>query len=300
MKVSVIIPTYQGAGRVINTIRALENQTFRDFELVVVIDGSDDATASKIRNEAFDFRAFSIIEQPNKGRAGARNTGARVATGDILIFFDDDVVPKPDVLARHVDFHKNHSDAVLVGSTPQGQRIDASDFEHYRVHLSSKWLNDLPDKITQLSEKNLFVTSANLSIGRQLFISNHGFDENLRDAEDKELGFRLVKKGIPIYFDRNNVATHMETITCRSYIQRLRQYAEANRMVDVLHGKSPNPEIPSTTGPRRFFYSLLAFSWIVWVIDNFNIFVLMPLKMRYRIYDAVTFALSNVHPHVRI
>jgi glycosyltransferase involved in cell wall biosynthesis len=86
LTISVIVPTYNGAHRILNVLRALEDQKVNDFELIVAIDGSNDDTLTVLNNSNFSFKNFRIIEQPNKGRASIRNLGAKNADGDLLIF----------------------------------------------------------------------------------------------------------------------------------------------------------------------------------------------------------------------
>src|SRR6187397_1060160 len=99
MSTSVIIPTYNGAHKVVNVLRALEQQTHLPDEVVVVIDGSTDNTAELLRTNTFKLPSLRIIEQPNGGRAQVRNRGAKEASQDLLIFFDDDMRPVPQSVA---------------------------------------------------------------------------------------------------------------------------------------------------------------------------------------------------------
>ena len=94
--VSVIIPTYNGASRIGNCLDALLPQIAgRDAEILVVNDGSTDATASVVTS----YPGVRLITQPNAGPAAARNLGAREARGTILLFTDDDCVVPQDWLS---------------------------------------------------------------------------------------------------------------------------------------------------------------------------------------------------------
>ncbi len=242
MNVSVIIPTYQGVSKIMNVIHALEKQTFSDFELVIVIDGSVDGTYEALQHHPFRHPVNIIINPVNTGRAGARNEGARRANGTLLIFYDDDMVPDPDSVRKHVIFHQSpaHSSSLLTGCTPQ-----------------------------------------------------------FSDDEDRELGIRAFKMGIPLFFDRENVAWHRENLTCRQYIRRLRAYAKSNKIVSAMH-----PEFQlkqhKITAAKSMVYRILATPYVVWLIDRFNVSLLAPRLLRYKFYAAVTFALSEVYPETKI
>ncbi len=299
MKTSVIIPTYQGAHKIAATLDALERQTRKDFELILVIDGSSDGTAEVVRRQKLTM-AVQIVEQHNKGRAGARNAGAKVANGSLLVFYDDDMLPAPDSFEKHVTFHDLHPNTILVGNAPQRPNDYGPDFYRYRAHLGTEWIRNYPDLPLPLRKNNLFMTAANCSMEKRDFQELDGFTEKLPDAEDKEFAIRAFKKNIPVFFDKHNQAWHDEAITCRSYIRRLRQYAEANKAVQSMHPEFSMADVPGTSHTKKWIYHWLARSWWVDAIDHFTILYLIPRKIRYRLYGAVTFALSEMYPDVTI
>jgi len=300
MNVSVIIPTYQGVSKIMNVIHALEKQTFSDFEIVIVIDGSVDGTYEVLQHYPFRHPFNIIINPVNTGRAGARNEGARRANGYLLIFYDDDMVPDPDSVRKHVIFHQSpaHSSSLLTGYTPQFSGDSLTDFERYRTFITELWIAPYPDRLTRLARENLFVTTQNFSLRKELF-NDLKFDERLTDAEDRELGIRAFKMGIPLFFDRENVAWHHENLTCRHYIRRLRAYAKANKMVNAKHPEFQLKQHKMTVA-KSIVYRILAAPFVVWLIDRFNVLLLVPRFLRYKFYAAVTFALSEVYPETKL
>jgi glycosyltransferase involved in cell wall biosynthesis len=101
--VSVVIPAYDTARYIGETLDSVFDQTFRDFEVIVVNDGSPDtadleAVLQKYRNQ------IRYIKQQNRGPASARNTGMRYARGQFLVFLDGDDIWLPDFLADLLDF----------------------------------------------------------------------------------------------------------------------------------------------------------------------------------------------------
>src|SRR5208283_5971540 len=92
-RVSVIIPAYNAAATVARTIDSVFGQTFPDFEIICVDDGSNDATLSIVQQYSPRVR---LIEQANSGPAAARNNGARNSCGDCLAFLDADDIWAPD------------------------------------------------------------------------------------------------------------------------------------------------------------------------------------------------------------
>jgi glycosyltransferase involved in cell wall biosynthesis len=93
---SVVVPTYNRVGRLLNTITTILKQTFTDFELLIIDDGSTDGTESIVKNKFSDNR-LRVIRQINSERGAARNNGFRNASGEYVVFFDSD-----DIM------HENH------------------------------------------------------------------------------------------------------------------------------------------------------------------------------------------------
>ena len=108
-KVSVIIPVYNAEKYVAATIKSVLSQTYENFEIIIVDDGSPDGSIGICQQ--FKDSRIKIIRQPNKGLPGARNTGIRHAIGDYLAFLDADDIWVPEKLEKHVH-HLNNSPTV--------------------------------------------------------------------------------------------------------------------------------------------------------------------------------------------
>jgi len=297
---SVIIPTYNGAAKIATLLEALFNQTESNTEIIVVVDGSKDDTMEVLKRFEKLFGNLKVAVQENGGRARARNRGVEEARGDILIFYDDDMQPAPDSVAHHVAFHRQYRSSILIGQQKQAVLNPASDFQQYRAYISNHWMKPYGATLKKLDRQTLFMTTANCSMPKQIFSQLNGFDEALSDAEDREFAIRAFDQTIPLYVDMQNVALHRENMTCRAYIMRLRQYARANDTVDRMHPGFARKTDRTLSGKRKIVYGLLASSWWVRIIDGYNIFRIMPTKIRYRLYDAITYALSNVYPQTKI
>jgi len=110
-RVSVIIPAYNAQRFVGEAIESALAQTYPDFEIVAVDDGSTDATLSILRS--FEPR-IRVISQPNRGPAAARNAGIRDSTGDYIAFLDGDDLWKIEKLSEQVALLDERSDVGLV------------------------------------------------------------------------------------------------------------------------------------------------------------------------------------------
>jgi O-antigen biosynthesis protein len=114
VRVSVIIPTYNRSDTLQKCLAAVQTQTYSDYEIIVVDDGSTDGTANMI---AAEFPNVHYLYQANRGPAAARNQGIAAATGDIIAFTDDDCLPPSDWLARLAEGYSRYPDAAGGGGS---------------------------------------------------------------------------------------------------------------------------------------------------------------------------------------
>jgi glycosyltransferase involved in cell wall biosynthesis len=123
MKVSVVIPTYNRAYIVTEAIESVLAQTYRDFEILIVDDGSTDNTREvieKINSEKIRY----IAHDKNRGCSAGYNTGIKEASGEAVAFLDSDDLWKPEYLERQVDFLTRHPEADLVFSNTEVRGLD--------------------------------------------------------------------------------------------------------------------------------------------------------------------------------
>lgn len=99
---SIIVPAFNAAATLSDTLTSLSSQTYRDFEIVVVDDGSIDETAAIARRHAVEDPRIRLVQQINRGLAGARNTGIAQSLGAVVGFCDADDLWLPEKLATHV------------------------------------------------------------------------------------------------------------------------------------------------------------------------------------------------------
>lgn len=291
MKISIIIPTYKGTNKILNIIQSLEKQTIQNFETIIMIDGSPDNTEEVIKSYSHSLQNLRIINQANQGRAKVRNDGARLATGDLLIFFDDDMHLKKNCIEEHIKFHNVNANIILVGGINENAEIMTTDIQKYKAFLSDKWIQEIKAWKKALIKNNLYLTAANFSIPKILFNQLNGFDERLNDAEDYDLAVRAFQENIPIYYHHEAFAWHDDFITCQSYIKRQKEYRSFHQKLlalkPELYQKFNERQAPLPTGIKAIIFQLFSFNFWVWSIDNFNWLIILPKKIRYKIYDLV-------------
>lgn len=203
--VSVVIPTYNRAGIICETIDNVFQQTYRDFELIVVDDGSTDDTQSRLLQYG---NRIQVIRQENRGPAVARNRGARAARGEILAFQDSDDLWMPTKLERQVSVLETDSSLPCCLSNIALGVVDGKEFTSfaqsliYPKHDEGIWLN----VADVLATRFLLFTQA-VAIRREVFQKLGGFDESLRYLEDYDLPLRLSFMG-PWGFIREPMVTY--------------------------------------------------------------------------------------------
>ena len=196
--VSVIIPAWNADKFIVQTLESVFSQTWRHFEVIVVDDGSTDATARVIR--AFDEArapgsiALKLINKQNGGPSSARNAGVQAAGGDYLAFLDADDTWFPETLEKLVGFAESHSDVSLVfgdaGSFDEdGIRFDSFFKKYGRPDADKRGI--IINALEKLLEGNFILTGA-LLLRRECIDRVGGFDEDTSYGEDYDLWIRIT------------------------------------------------------------------------------------------------------------
>ena len=180
--VSVIIPTYNRWSMLREAVESVLAQTFTDFELIVVDDGSTDESEVKLRRLGAPIR---VICQPRRGVAAARNAGASAAKGRYLAFLDSDDLWLPEKLAAQMRFMEEHPEAGICQTEEIWIRHGA------RVNPKARHRKPSGDIFKRSLELCLVSPSA-VMLTRALFHKAGGFDEALPVCEDYDLWLRIA------------------------------------------------------------------------------------------------------------
>lgn len=239
--VSVIIPTFNRRDILRRTLEALEGQTWRKFEVIVVDDGSTDGTWERLRDyertpgRSFDLR---LVRQPNLKPAAARNAGLKHARRELILFLGDDILPDPKCVESHVTKHNQiGEDCAIVGFvdwhrevmkvTPLLEFINSEGPQFGFGHLRDG--ADAPF--------TCFYT-ANVSVPRTV-LGEYPFDARFDCVgwEDTDLGYRLSLRGLRIIYHREASARHLHPMSMAGFYERQRR---AGRNAHVLLSIHPD------------------------------------------------------------
>jgi glycosyltransferase involved in cell wall biosynthesis len=206
--VSVIIPTYNRAGIICETVENVLLQTYSNIEIIVVDDGSTDDTRSRLR--PYGPKVVSVTQE-NGGPAKARNHGIAISKGEIIAFQDSDDTWHPTKIERQVSLLQRAGEAVaccLCNSTVHmhnGRTMHSFDCVPVELPVEEGiWLNPFEVLATRFILFNQAV-----AVRRRVFDRVGGFDESFRIMEDVELQLRLSMEG-PWAFIREPLAIRQE------------------------------------------------------------------------------------------
>ena len=186
-QVSVVIPTYNNAHLLGRAVQSVLGQTFRDFELIIVDDGSTDNTRELVGN-IDDDRVRYIRHEKNRGAGAAWNTGIRVATGAFIAFQDSDDEWMPDKLERQMRAFDNAPSDVGVVYTGFW-RIEGDK----KTYIPSSKIEQKEGNIRGPLLKSNFVGTPVVVIKRECFEKAGMFDEKLPMLQDWDLWIRISK-----------------------------------------------------------------------------------------------------------
>lgn len=192
---SVIIPCFNSGKFIEATIASLSAQTFRNFEVVIVDDGSSDDTLDKCSRyfSTHDIKG-QIVPRPatvKKGVASCRNLGVEVCNGEWVCFLDADDLFFPEKLETI------HSKIQSYGQISQAYYHAVEHFENetnVKIPLQLKERDECPvDILSELLESN-FITTSSVTIKKDLFLELGGFNNELHGVEDYFMWLRVSKK----------------------------------------------------------------------------------------------------------
>lgn len=185
-KVSVIIPAYNAMRYLPETLNSVFQQTFRDFEVLIVDDGSTDLIQDWLAQNITDSRV-KVIAQANQGLSAARNTGIKQTQGEYIAFLDADDLWHPLKLEKQVDYLDHHVEVGLIynwvtvineSGNPTGRIMGR---------------NIQGNVLEEILQRNI-IDCPSVLVRRQCFEQVGVFDRTLRSVEDWEMWIRIAAR----------------------------------------------------------------------------------------------------------
>jgi glycosyltransferase involved in cell wall biosynthesis len=244
--VSVVVPTYNGVELLEQVLEPLVDDPAAS-EVIVVVDGSRDGSKELVDRLARDRPRLRSLFISNSGDMGARDAGARAASGDIVLFIDDDVLADPGLVSGHARRHAERAGDIVVGYMPAAVsprrasedfalRLYAGEYEG-RCQIYER---DPDSVVRELWGGNFSMRRVDcLAIG----MSNPGFTEHYH--ADRDFGIRCLEAGLNGTFDRTLSATHLHERTLASFIRDARSQGAARVLMPAFHPAVVSPPTPS-------------------------------------------------------
>jgi glycosyltransferase involved in cell wall biosynthesis len=230
--VSVIIPTYNSAAYLVEAVRSVLAQTWQDFEILVVDDGSTDGTADALG--AFRERV-RYLRQDRAGPAVARNRAILSARGKYVAFLDADDVWLPPKVARQVALMNARPELVLsytdFSRGPEGVAAGESQLKHY-AHKATG------DVFYPLFRTN-FIHTSTVLVRREALAGSGLFDPGLRGSEDIELWLRLARRGEFGCVEEVLTAVRRHAGNTTKTLEFVRHQVRATRLMLLRWGPDP-------------------------------------------------------------
>jgi glycosyltransferase involved in cell wall biosynthesis len=214
--ISVVIPIYNGENTILETIKSVQKQTFSDFELIFINDGSTDRSLELV--QSVEDERLKIFSYENGGLPVARNRGISHATGEFIAFLDADDLWTPDKLELQLTALKQHPDAGVAyswtyfkGEENEYSYVDKSSFFEGNVYAD-------------LLVKNFLHNGSNPLISKQAIESVGFFDPALKSCEDWDFYLRLASKWNFVLVPKPQIIYRQSSSSMTSKIEIMEKY----------------------------------------------------------------------------
>ena len=221
-EISVVIPVYNAQKTLEKCLDSIFNQTFKNFEVIAVNDGSTDDSQTILKKYQ---DKTTIVNQPNQGAAAARNAGAKIALADFIIFCDADIVLKPEMLETMV---------ATLKKSPQAS------YAYCAFKFGQKTFKLWPFAAEKL-KKIPYIHTTSL-IRKEHFT---GFDKNLKRFQDWDLWLTMLEKGYTGKFIPEILFTVVPGGTMShwlpkvfykfSWFKKVKEYRRAEKIIKQKH-----------------------------------------------------------------
>ncbi|MCC0176632.1 glycosyltransferase [Waterburya agarophytonicola K14] len=252
-KVSVIIPSYNCDRYLPEAIDSVLRQTYKNYEIIVIDDGSTDNTSAAIKPYLAKIR---YVYQDNQGVSAARNCGLALAEGELIAFLDADDLFLPDKLQQQVAVFEQHPDLAIVNS---GYHVIQEDGE---VVMDVERWHEIPDLTPEVWLLHKPVLPSVMMFRKEWLERVGGFDPRFSSSEDVEVVLRMVIQGCKAAWLTQITTCYRRHNHSVTWKKTLRQVENSELMQDYFFSRQDLPASLRQLEYRSRFYF---YSWLAWL-----------------------------------
>lgn len=252
--VSVIVPAYNIEEHIGRCLESILNQTYRNLEIIVVDDGSNDQTRGIIDQYAKKDKRIVVIHKKNGGVSAARNSGIDIASGDYISFVDGDDQIENDMYETLVTMLETENADIA----HCGYRMVFPNRTDYYYNTKIKKIQTQEEGLIDLLLGEKIQPTLNNKLYRRNLFKNIRLDEKLKINEDLEVNYRLFKKSRKsVYYD---IALYFYMIRSSSASKTNSTFIKLRDSLDVLNRiyQNENNEKVKATVYYRYIYLLMS------------------------------------------
>jgi glycosyltransferase involved in cell wall biosynthesis len=252
--ISIVIPTFNRPERLAYCLQSCSRLDYPAdrFEVIVVDDGGV-APLDDVANQFHGVLTLRLLRQENAGPATARNTGARAAKGEFIIFTDDDCVPAPDWLEVLATRFKASPDCAIAGETSNAltQNLYSTASQLLISYVIAYYGN--------ASGRVRFFPASNLGFPAVRFLEVGGFNASFPTSagEDREICDRWQQKGLRMIFEPAAVVSHFHHLTAKTFMRQHFSYGTGAFYYHSLRSRQRGQAMK--VEPISFYFKMLTY-----------------------------------------
>jgi len=245
--ISVVIATYERPGLLAECLERFCTQTLpvSDFEVVVVDDGSGDERVEAVLEDMAGRLPLTWARIEHAGRSAAKNLAVMLARGEVVLFFDDDDWPTPDLLTEHVRAHQGHpaEEIAILGRTDWAPELDVTPLMRHVTEVDGLLFSyDNFEAGERIDWRGFW--EGRVSSKRSLHLRHGLHDQRLDYSIDVEMAWRLAPQGLEVIYEPRALSYMARPVDFEAFCRRHESKARAQAAIAALHD---DPEIREYT-----------------------------------------------------
>jgi len=307
-KVSIVVCTYNGAGRIKHLLDSLKNQTCKNLEIIIVDDGSTDGTSDIVNKYPFKLVRHDI----NKGLADSRNTGIKNSKGEIIVFTDDDCVADKNWIKEIVSYYQKNPDTNAVGGRVEPYSTDTflEKYAYYSKHpiyihptghasksRTKSYLKNIfgpKQKALKDGQKLSGLMGLNSSYKKDIILKAGMHEPGLRRGVDWDLNTKLRRIGLNAVYCDKAIIYHKHRIGFKAFVKHMFAYGKAYPKICRLH-----PEVRFLPRPLPLIFILffpVGYLLNIWYLPLIVILLHYLKDLPYTLFRLKSFSLFLTMP----